>query len=88
MRKATQAVFPIYVVLQEPKGDPRGRPDQLEAHSSPVHFLVWARNIRHAIARVECELGRAVLEPVVMPLSRYRSWTHTGSRGSGRRNSK
>ncbi len=85
MRKATQAVFTVYVVLQEPKGDPSGRPDQREAHSFPVNFFVFARNTRHAIARVECELGRAVPGPVVMPLSRYRSWTRTGSRGSGRR---
>ncbi len=85
MRKATQSAVTVYVVLQDPKGDPSGRPDQHEAHSFPVNFLVFARNKRHAIARVECELGRAVLEPVVMPLSRYRSWTHTGSRGSGSR---
>ncbi len=78
--KSTKPVFTVYVVLQESKNG--------EAHSFPVHFLVWARNTRHAIARAESELGRAVPEPVVMPLSRYRSWRRTVDRGSGRERGK
>ncbi len=69
MRKATVAAVTAYVVLQEPKSG--------EAHSYPVHFLVFARNPRHAVARVACELGRAVPGPYVMPLSEYRSRTRT-----------
>ncbi len=69
MRKATQAAVTVYAVLQEPKDG--------EAHSYPVHFLVFARNPRHAVARVASELGRAVPRPYVIPLSEYRSRTRT-----------
>ena len=67
MKKTTRAPVTAYVVLQEPKDG--------EAHSFPVHFLVFARNPRHAVARVACELGRAVPGPYVMPLSEYRART-------------
>ncbi len=89
MKKAKQSAVTVYVVLEDVPGDLRSRPDLREKRMFPVHFLVYnARNTQHAIARVECEWGRAVPEPVVMPLSRYRSWTHANSRESGNRRSK